>query len=94
MWVPILITVLAASGNNIGKVLQKQATRSLPRLSLQGPILQQYLSNRTWVLGTAADLGGALLMITAFAKAPVSRPPAAVHGAQAATCDDGCLSMP
>ncbi len=71
MWMPILITVLAAAGNNIGKVLQKQATRTLPRLVLQGPVLAQYLGSTTWLVGMGADLGGALLMIVAFANAPV-----------------------
>lgn len=71
MWSAIFITVLAAAGNNIGKVLQKQATRSLPKLTLKKEILLQYLQSKTWVAGTAADLGGALLMIAAFALAPV-----------------------
>ena len=71
MWLPILITVLASSGNNIGKVLQKQATRSLPRLTLQKDIIAEYLKSRTWVLGMLTDLSGALLMIVAFALAPV-----------------------
>lgn len=34
-------------------------------------ILGQYVSSRTWLLGTMADLSGALLMIVAFAHAPV-----------------------
>jgi hypothetical protein len=48
MWGPILITILAASGNNIGKVLQKQATRSLPKLVLKKEVITAYLSSRIW----------------------------------------------
>ena len=80
MWVAIAITILASSGNNIGKVLQKQATRTLPRLSLRRDVMAQYLRSRLWVTGMLADLAGALLMIAAFARAPVSLllpPPAA-----------------
>jgi hypothetical protein len=72
MWTAILVTVLAVSGNNVGKVLQKQATRSLPRMTLQPNVLQQYFASPTWVIGMAVDLGGAVLMIAAFALAPVS----------------------
>ncbi|MEW5319149.1 MAG: hypothetical protein WDW38_010318 [Sanguina aurantia] len=72
MWFAISITILAASGNNIGKVLQKQATRGLPRLTLKPEIIQQYLSCPTWMAGMFVDLAGALLMIVAFAHAPVS----------------------
>ncbi len=32
----------------------------------------QYLASRTWTAGMLTDLGGALLMIVAFAQAPVS----------------------
>jgi len=35
-------------------------------------IVQQYLANGTWLLGLASDLGGGILMIAAFARAPVS----------------------
>lgn len=72
LWSAILITIIAAAGNNIGKALQKQATRHLPRLALRPEVVVQYLTNGTWLLGMAADLGGALLMIAAFARAPVS----------------------
>ncbi|KAI8471221.1 MAG: hypothetical protein J3K34DRAFT_520715 [Monoraphidium minutum] len=72
LWSAILITIVAAAGNNIGKALQKQATRHLPRLTLRGDVVAQYATSGTWLLGMAADLGGALLMIAAFARAPVS----------------------
>ncbi|PNH03902.1 hypothetical protein TSOC_009986 [Tetrabaena socialis] len=72
-WFAILITILAASGNNIGKVLQKQATRTLPRLVLNRATLLLYLRSALWLTGMLVDLGGALLMIVAFAYAPVVR---------------------
>ena len=53
-------------------LLQKEATGSLPRFSLDTNILRQYFRSRRWLAGLAADLGGALLMIAAFALAPVS----------------------
>ena len=61
-----------APGNNIGKALQKQATTRLPRLSARPEVVAAYLQSRSWLLGVAADLGGGLLMIAAFARAPVS----------------------
>lgn len=70
-WAAIAITVVAATGNNIGKALQKEATRKLPRFSLEPAILVQYARSRQWLAGLAADLAGALLMIAAFALAPV-----------------------
>lgn len=53
------------------QVLQKQATRSLPRLVLRPDVVRLYLGSRLWLAGTATDLAGALLMIGAFATAPV-----------------------
>lgn len=70
-WPAILITLVAATGNNVGKALQKEATRQLPRFSLDPAILVQYARSREWLVGLAADLAGALLMIAAFALAPV-----------------------
>jgi hypothetical protein len=71
MWLAIIVTVLASAGNNVGKALQKEATRQLPRLSLEPKILLQYARSRQYLIGLGADLGGALLMIAAFALAPV-----------------------
>ena len=71
MWFAILLTIFAATGNNIGKALQKEAVHSLPRFSLEQGVLRQYLRSRIWLVGLAADLAGALLMIGAFALAPV-----------------------
>ncbi|KAJ9515533.1 hypothetical protein QJQ45_021650 [Haematococcus lacustris] len=50
----------------------KQATRTLPKLTLRPEVLRLYLASSTWVLGTGLDLLGAVLMIAAFAQAPVS----------------------
>ena len=71
MWLAIIVTVLASAGNNVGKALQKEATRGLPRLTLEPKILLQYIRSRQYLVGLGADLGGALLMIAAFALAPV-----------------------
>jgi len=68
----IIITVLSAAGNNVGKVLQKQATRSLPKLALKADVLGQYLRNRTWLLGVGLDVVGGLTIVLALLMAPVS----------------------
>lgn len=65
-------------------MLQKQATRNLPRLVLNRQTVLLYLRSGLWVTGTLTDLGGALLMIVAFAYAPVSR--AGCHGWQQQCC--------
>ena len=72
MWLAILFTIIASAGNNVGKALQKEATRQLPRFSIERKILLQYARSQQYLVGLAADLGGALLMIAAFALAPVS----------------------
>eukprot|EP00899_Mesostigma_viride_P022230 jgi/Mesvir1/3191/Mv16346-RA.1 len=72
MWVAILLTVLSAAGSSIGKALQKKATNSLPRLAFERKVIQAYLGSATWLLGLLADIGGALLMISAVSRAPVS----------------------
>eukprot|EP00891_Asterochloris_glomerata_P007554 jgi/Astpho2/7554/Aster-02461 len=70
MWKAICLTLLASSLNNIGKALQKEATGSLPRFSLSVGTVSQYLRSRTWLIGLAADVGGAVLMLAALALAP------------------------
>ena len=67
-----MLTVAAAAGNNIGKVLQKQATKGLPKFSVKQEVLKQYLTSKTWLTGVAADVAGAVLMVVAMALAPVS----------------------
>ncbi|PSC67869.1 putative magnesium transporter NIPA9 isoform A [Micractinium conductrix] len=73
IWLAILITVVSSTACSVGKALQKEATRHLPRFSAgDRKILAQYLHSRLWVSGLAADVGGAVLQIAAFALAPVS----------------------
>jgi uncharacterized membrane protein len=72
VWIAILITIVASTACSVGKALQKEATRHLPRFSLEEKILRQYWLNTTWVAGLAADLGGGVIQIAAFALAPVS----------------------
>ena len=55
-------------------MLQKDATRHLPRFAFHVKTAQQYLSSRQWMLGLGLDVAGALLMIAAYAMAPVSVP--------------------
>lgn len=68
----MVLALLAASGINIGKVVQKQATDSLPQLTLDWGILKSYLTCRTWIIGFLSDITGAILMIVALSWAPVS----------------------
>jgi hypothetical protein len=73
IWAAIIITVISSTSCSVGKALQKEATRHLPRFSAgDRKILAQYLQSRLWLTGLAADLGGAVMQIAAFAMAPVS----------------------
>lgn len=68
----VLIVASAAACINVGKALQKQGTRGLPRLVLDRKVLGTYLQDRTWATGLALDVLGGVLMVAAIARAPVS----------------------
>lgn len=72
MWEAVILTVAASAGNNVGKVLQKEGTKGLPQLCLDLKVIQKYGSSRTWIIGVAVDVLGALLMLKAVSQAPVS----------------------
>ncbi|GAB4814143.1 hypothetical protein N2152v2_001189 [Parachlorella kessleri] len=72
LWSAIIVTIVASTSCSIGKALQKEGTRHLPRMSMERKIVKQYLRNRMWLLGLIADVGGGALQVTAFALAPVS----------------------
>jgi hypothetical protein len=74
VWLAIMITVVSSTSCSVGKALQKEATRGLPRfIASDRKVVAQYLRSRLWLTGLAADVGGAVLQIAAFALAPVSR---------------------
>ena len=75
MWYAVAITVVAATGNNVGKALQKKAVQGLPRLIMDRRVVKQYLLDRTWTLGLLSDIFGALLNVVAIAQAPVRSKP-------------------
>ena len=68
----VFIVAVAASCINVGKALQKQGTKNLPRLVLDPKVIKTYLSDETWAAGMALDVLGGLLMVAAIARAPVS----------------------
>ena len=72
LWLAILITIIASTANSVGKALQKEATKNLPKFSLEEKILRQYILDRIWLIGLASDLAGGIIQIAAFALAPVS----------------------
>jgi hypothetical protein len=71
MWFALVVAVVGATGNNLGKALQKRAVAQLPRLRLERNVLKQYLRSRAYLVGLAADILGALLNVVALASAPV-----------------------
>lgn len=68
----ICVTVIASTASSIGKALQKEATKHLPKFSLDEKIIQQYRQDRTWLIGLVSDVSGGILQTGAFALAPVS----------------------
>lgn len=71
LWLAICITLLATTGNSIGKALQKHGTKGLPKFSFDSKVVWSYLRCTEWVVGILADLLGGVLMISAYALAPV-----------------------
>ncbi|XP_059645460.1 probable magnesium transporter NIPA9 [Cornus florida] len=72
MWESICLTLAATAGNNIGKVLQKKGTVILPPLSFKIKVIRAYAFNRAWLMGFLMDIFGAILMLQALSRAPVS----------------------
>ncbi|WCJ29424.1 hypothetical protein M5689_011063 [Euphorbia peplus] len=72
MWESICLTLAAAAGNNIGKVLQKKGTIILPPLSFKLKVIRAYALNKPWIIGFLMDICGAILMLKALSQAPVS----------------------
>jgi hypothetical protein len=69
----IVLTVIASSASTIGKAFQKEATKHLPKFSLDNDkVFQQYRASGTWVTGVGLDLIGGAIQTVAFALAPVS----------------------
>ena len=68
----VLVVAVAASCINVGKVLQKEGTKKLPRLVLDRKVLATYFQDSTWAAGMALDVCGGLLMVVAISRAPVS----------------------
>ena len=54
----VLVVAVAASCINVGKALQKEGTKKLPRLVLDRKVLATYFQDSTWAAGMALDVCG------------------------------------
>ena len=68
----VLVVALAASCINVGKALQKEGTKRLPRFSMDRRVITTYFNDATWSSGMGVDVCGGLLMVCAISIAPVS----------------------
>lgn len=71
-WLALALALAGATGNNVGKALQKRAAERLPRMEPDAATLRRYGGSRLWVGGLAIDLLGAVLMVASLDLAPVS----------------------
>jgi len=68
----VLVVAVAASCINVGKALQKEGTKRLPRFALDRKVVATYFKDTTWATGMGMDVCGGLLMVVAISIAPVS----------------------
>ena len=68
----VLVVAVAASCINVGKALQKEGTKRLPRFALDRKVVATYFKDTTWAAGMGMDVCGGLLMVVAISIAPVS----------------------
>ena len=66
------VVAVAASCINVGKALQKEGTKRLPRFALDRKVVATYFKDTTWATGMGLDVCGGLLMVVALSIAPVS----------------------
>ena len=68
--IAITLTVVSACAINVGKGIQKKASKSLPKLSLAS--LRSYLTDPNWRRGLELDVIGGAGMLLALSIAPMS----------------------
>ena len=68
--IAITLTVVSACAINVGKGIQKKASKSLPKLSVAS--LRSYLTDPNWRRGLELDVIGGAGMLLALSIAPMS----------------------
>ena len=66
------VVAVAASCINVGKALQKEGTKRLPRFALDRKVVATYFKDTMWATGMCMDVCGGILMVVALSIAPVS----------------------